>query len=275
MSPIIFVNHTARCSLAPRWNTAWLVLVGPADTVCKALTWPISTARSTSHPCSPSTRMTSCRELGWCLKLPQGWLPRHAQHLYPRPQAHGPAGRGCWRDRVLCSCPAADIRSAAAPRHSGSPRLWEVGLLPGSSEGKRFGLWDRQPAARFWLLSVVTEGTVGPEQAGTNATLHSSEFTGNVLRSSGGQRWAEDKSCSARFSSPTPFACCVCSVWFHSFRIKFPLSSANTAYFQRAKSDTIFSDVNPFAEGSTMESGWLSSERCVIAIESSCSCQSY
>lgn len=112
-SPIVFVNHTACCSLAVMWHVAILVLTGPTDTLCRTLA--ISTVRSTSHPCSLTVRMTSCRELGWCLKLLWGSLPRHAQHLYASPQALTPGHRsGHCRDRVLCSCPTADIRSATA-----------------------------------------------------------------------------------------------------------------------------------------------------------------
>lgn len=72
------------------------------------------------------------------------------------------------------------------------------------------------------LGSIATKGTVVPGETGTNATLHSSEFTGNVLHSSWGQRWAEDKSCGAKFSSPAPFACCICSFdWLYWNQISF------------------------------------------------------
>lgn len=106
-SPVVFVNHTACCSLALTWHIAILVLMDPTDILCRTLAYPISTATSTSHPCSLSMRMTSCGELGRCQKLLWGSVHRHAQHLYPRPEAPTPGHRSrhC-QDRVLSSCPA-------------------------------------------------------------------------------------------------------------------------------------------------------------------------
>lgn len=57
--------------------------------------------------------------------------------------------------------------------------------------------------------------------------------------------------------------------------IKFRLMPSNIAYFERGKPDTVFCGVTPFVEECRMKSGWSSSELCVTAIESSCTCQSY
>lgn len=51
--------------------------------------------------------------------------------------------------------------------------------------------------------------------------------------------------------------------------IKFHSMPSNIAHFERGKPDTVFCGVTPFVEGSIMKSGWLSSEHCVIATESS------
>lgn len=57
--------------------------------------------------------------------------------------------------------------------------------------------------------------------------------------------------------------------------IKFHLMPSNMAHFERGKPDTVFCGVTPFVEEYMMKSGWLSSELCVTAIESSYTCQSY
>lgn len=102
-----------------------------------------------------------------------------------------------------CTAVRRPISEVPLPRRASvSPLLRAAGLLPGDPNGKRFGLQDWQPAAGFEFCSLVTKGTVGPGEAGTNDTLCSSEFTGDVLRSSGGQRWAGDKRCGANSLLP-------------------------------------------------------------------------
>lgn len=257
-SPIVFVNHTACCSLALTWHAALLVLMGPTGTLCRTLA--ISTVRSTSHPRILARRMTSCRELGWCLKLLWGSLPRHAQHLYSRPQALTAGHRsGQCQDRVLSSCPAADVRSATALSAAWAPLSSRIASWQGQWE--RLQMAGLAGCERFWLGSVASKGTVVPGEAGTNAMLHSSEFTGNALHSSWGQRWAEDKSYGAKFSFPTLFVCCVIPHLIDFVGLKFHLMPSNVGYFKRGEPDTFFCGVAPLWKGP-----WWSQADWVLSI---------
>lgn len=126
--------------------------------------------------------------------------------------------RSCWpQERVLAGS------SVVQPSSSGYPKCrCPIAQREPSPPSGGLASWQQQ-REEVRVAGLVTHSTLLTLRcchrgdswswgAGTNATLRSSEFTGNVLHSSGGQRWAGDKNCGAKFSSPTPFACCVCSV---------------------------------------------------------------
>lgn len=101
--------------------------------------------------------------------------------------------------------------------------------------------------------------------------LPSSEFRGDVLHSSGGPRWAGLRSCGAKFSSPTPFACCVCSFESTLLESNF-LCHHLILHISKEGSQIPF-----FWCNSLLQKGvrLVRFEHWVIAIESSCRCQRY
>lgn len=154
-SPIVYVNHTACCSLALTWHAALLVLMGPTGTLCRTLVIPQSDLLPTRvswlggwlHVESWAGVWSSCG--GHCPGMLSICIPGHKLSLL---------ATGAGSARIGC-CPAVQQRICRVPlplvQHE---PLWAAGLPPGRGNGKGFRLQGWQAVNAFDLAALPAKG---------------------------------------------------------------------------------------------------------------------